>query len=77
MSSVLGFDLGHTGILAALPYLARLIFGFVFGSIGDQIRKKNWMTTTTTRKSFVLFCKFIVNKKRYRYDCTYYLFMFF
>ncbi|XP_049826833.1 sialin isoform X2 [Aethina tumida] len=55
MSSVLGFDLGHTGILAALPYLARLIFGFVFGSIGDQIRKKNWMTTTTTRKSFVLF----------------------
>ncbi|CAH0564458.1 unnamed protein product [Brassicogethes aeneus] len=53
MSSVLGFDLGHTGILAALPYLARLIFGFIFGSIGDFIRKHQWMSTTMTRKSFV------------------------
>lgn len=57
ISSVLGFDLGHTGILASLPYLARLLFGFIFGQIGDVIIRKKLMEKTTIRKSFVLFCK--------------------
>lgn len=57
MSTVLGFDLGHTGFLAALPYLARLIFGCIFGQIGDVITQKELMTKTTIRKVFLLFCK--------------------
>lgn len=60
MSEVLGFNLGHSGILASLPYLARMIFGFIFGTIGDYIRKANWMSVTQIRKSFIIFCKFKV-----------------
>ncbi|KAF2882551.1 hypothetical protein ILUMI_23629 [Ignelater luminosus] len=59
MSDVLGFNLGHSGILAALPYLARLLAGFLFGYIGDTIRKNNWMTVTTIRKSFITFSHFL------------------
>ncbi|KAG5867254.1 hypothetical protein JTB14_019027 [Gonioctena quinquepunctata] len=55
LSSVLGFTLGHTGILAALPYLARLLFGFFFGQVGDLIVRKSWMNKTMIRKSFILF----------------------
>ncbi|XP_023015544.2 sialin [Leptinotarsa decemlineata] len=55
LSSVLGFTLGHTGFLAALPYFARLIFGFLFGQLGDLIIRKSWMNKTMIRKSFVLF----------------------
>ncbi|XP_017779301.1 PREDICTED: sialin [Nicrophorus vespilloides] len=55
MSEILGFDLGHSGLLAALPYLARMIFGFIFGLIGDQLRKSNKLSVTCIRKSFVLF----------------------
>lgn len=57
MSSVLGFTLGHTGLLAAIPYLARAIFGFIFGTIGDIIIRKELIPRTTIRKSFILFCK--------------------
>lgn len=56
ISSVLGFDLGHTGILASLPYLARLIFGFIFGQLGDVITQKELMEKTKIRKTFVIFC---------------------
>ncbi|CAG9840099.1 unnamed protein product [Diabrotica balteata] len=55
LSSVLGFTLGHTGILAALPYLVRLILGIIFGQIGDYIIKKDLMRKTMIRKSFVVF----------------------
>lgn len=58
MSSVLGFTLGHTGIVAAFPYLARLIFGCIFGQVGDVIIRKNWMTKIAIRKTFILFCKY-------------------
>ncbi|KAF5302591.1 hypothetical protein FQA39_LY10209 [Lamprigera yunnana] len=59
MSEVLGFNIGHSGILAALPYLARSLAAFLFGYIGDKIHEKNWLTTTATRKSFVLFSHFL------------------
>ncbi|XP_044253590.1 sialin-like [Tribolium madens] len=59
LSSVLGFNLGHTGILAALPYLARLIFGFIFGFIGDFIRQRKVLSTTVVRKGFILFSHII------------------
>ncbi|KAJ3645922.1 hypothetical protein Zmor_023541 [Zophobas morio] len=55
LSTVLGFNLGHTGILAALPYLARLIFGFIFGLIGDFIRQRKILSTIMVRKGFILF----------------------
>ena len=58
LSTVLGFNLGHTGILAALPYLARLIFGFIFGLIGDFIRQRKILSTIMVRKGFILFCKY-------------------
>lgn len=58
MNSVLGFNLASAGFLSALPYLARMIAGFIFGSIGDYIRMKNIMSVTAVRKSFTMFCKY-------------------
>lgn len=57
MSEVLGFSLAKAGFLASLPYLARLFAGFVFGAVGDLIRKKEIMSVTTIRKFFCIFCK--------------------
>lgn len=59
ISEVLGFNLGKSGVLASLPYLARMLFGFGFGWIGDFIRKNQWMSVTSTRKFFVIFSHFI------------------
>lgn len=59
MSEVLGFSLAKAGFLASLPYLARLFAGFIFGAIGDLIRKKEIMSVTTIRKFFCIFCKYI------------------
>lgn len=58
MNEVLGFKLAKAGFLSALPYLARLLAGFIFGSIGDCIRKKELLSVTSTRKIFTIFCKF-------------------
>lgn len=57
MSEVLKFNLTEAGILSSLPYLFRLMFGFIFGSIGDSIRHRNLLTVTASRKTFCLFCK--------------------
>lgn len=57
MSEVLKFNLSKTGILSALPYLARMIFGFAFGAAGDALLKRNILSKTMIRKSFCLFCK--------------------
>ncbi|KAL1518097.1 hypothetical protein ABEB36_001772 [Hypothenemus hampei] len=54
MSTVLNFDIGHTGFLAALPYLTRMIAGFIFGSIGDFLLQKNIMSKTSLRKYFII-----------------------
>lgn len=56
---VLGFNLAQAGILASLPYLARLFSGFIFGTIGDSLRKSNVISVTTIRKSFCLICKIL------------------
>lgn len=53
---VLGFNIGKSGVLASLPYLARFFAGIIFGSIGDLIRRKHWFQVTTIRKSFCVFC---------------------
>lgn len=57
MSEVLKFKLTEAGILSSLPYLARLIAGYIFGSIGDTLRHKKILGTTAIRKSFCIFCK--------------------
>jgi ACS family sodium-dependent inorganic phosphate cotransporter len=57
MSEVLKFKLTEAGILSSLPYLARLIAGYIFGSIGDTLRHKKLLGTTAIRKSFCIFCK--------------------
>lgn len=58
MSEALGYNIQNSGILAALPYLARLVFGVMFGSIGDILRKKKVVSVSFMRKFFVIFCKY-------------------
>lgn len=53
----LGFNIAESGFLSSLPYLARTVCGLVFGSIGDFIRKNNFITVTTTRKLFCIPCE--------------------
>lgn len=57
LKEALGFDIKSSGALAALPYLARLTIGFIFGTIGDYIKKKEKMSVTLIRKFFTIFCK--------------------
>ncbi|KAL7050318.1 hypothetical protein ACKWTF_004034 [Chironomus riparius] len=59
MSEVLKFKLTEAGILSSLPYLARLIAGYIFGSIGDTLRHKKILGTTAIRKSFCIFSHII------------------
>ncbi|KAG5677919.1 hypothetical protein PVAND_007635 [Polypedilum vanderplanki] len=59
MSEVLKFNLTEAGFLSSMPYLARLLFGFVFGSIGDTLKQKNILSTTAIRKSFCVFSHII------------------
>lgn len=63
MSEVLKFNLSKTGILSALPYVARMLFGFLFGAIGDALLRRNILSKTTIRKSFSLFCKYYFNSE--------------
>lgn len=56
MKEALGFKIAKSGVLAAAPHLARLIFGLIFGSIGDYLKKKEKMSVTMIRKFFTLFC---------------------
>ncbi len=57
MSEVLKFNLSKAGVLSALPYFARMLFGFLFGAIGDALLTRNILTKTMIRKSFCLFCE--------------------
>ncbi|KAK9887903.1 hypothetical protein WA026_000206 [Henosepilachna vigintioctopunctata] len=59
MSTILGFNLSSSGFLSAMPYMARMIFGFIFGFFGDIIRKNNWMAPTVIRKCFTSFSHII------------------
>lgn len=57
MNEVLRFNLTKSGFLAALPYLARMICAFIFGSIGDLIMKQGRLSVTTIRKIFCVVCE--------------------
>lgn len=58
VAQVLGFDISKVGLIAGLPYISRMLMGFVFGSIGDILRKRKTLSVTTVRKSFIVFCKY-------------------
>ncbi|XP_069699796.1 vesicular glutamate transporter 1-like isoform X2 [Periplaneta americana] len=55
LKEALGFDLYATGGLAALPYLARLLFGIVFSEVTDAMRARKIMSTTYLRKLMAIF----------------------
>lgn len=58
MNEVLGFNLTKSGFLAALPYLARMVCAFIFGSIGDSILRRGILSVTKIRKIFCVVCEF-------------------
>uniref|UniRef100_A0A1B0DPH8 Major facilitator superfamily (MFS) profile domain-containing protein n=1 Tax=Phlebotomus papatasi TaxID=29031 RepID=A0A1B0DPH8_PHLPP len=55
MNVVLNFNLSQSGFLSALPYLARLTCGILFGYIGDFVRNRKWLSVTNIRKVFTIF----------------------
>lgn len=61
MMHVLKFDLKNAGYLSSLPYIARLILGFLFGIAGDIIRRRNILSVTAIRKLFCIFCEYYIS----------------
>lgn len=56
MNQVLKYDLKHAGIVSSFPYIARLVFGFIFGLFGDHLMQRG-VGATKIRKLFCIFCK--------------------
>lgn len=56
MADELGFNFQSAGLYSSLPHLARFLAGFIFGWIGDCLRRRN-TSPNCTRKSFCVFCK--------------------
>ncbi|KAL9915576.1 sialin isoform 1-T2 [Glossina fuscipes fuscipes] len=54
LSEVLGFNLSSAGFIASLPHLVRMLGAFVFGSLADWIRRRDWLTVTAMRKIFCI-----------------------
>jgi MFS transporter, ACS family, solute carrier family 17 (sodium-dependent inorganic phosphate cotransporter), other len=59
MTEVLGFKLINTGCISSIPYLMRIIFGFLFGWIGDYQRNSQVISVTVIRKFYCIFCKYV------------------
>lgn len=59
LTEALKFNLSSAGFLSAMPLLGRLLAGFGFGILGDFIKSKSCMKTTTIRKSFCLICEWL------------------
>ena len=57
MMEVLGFKLANAGCISSIPYLLRIIFGFLFGWIGDYQRNSKVLKVTVIRKFYCIFCK--------------------
>lgn len=58
MTEVLKFELTDAGCLSSIPYLMRIICGFIFGWIGDNQRRNKQLKVTTIRKFYCIFCEF-------------------
>lgn len=56
LTSVFGFDIKNSGFMSALPYLVRLVGGWVFGIIGDFVISKEYLSRNKARKIFITFC---------------------
>lgn len=54
------YDLGKTGFLSSIPYLAMAIMIAISGSFADWFCEKKIFTTTQVRKIFTC-CSFIVH----------------
>jgi ACS family sodium-dependent inorganic phosphate cotransporter len=52
MKEILNFDLGRTGFMSALPYLAMSIVIPISGYVADRLQEKGILTTTQVRKLF-------------------------
>ena len=50
LTTILKFDISSSGIVAALPFLASWICQFAAGGSADFIRKRNFLSTISTRK---------------------------
>lgn len=57
LSEVLGFQISSTGLLAALPYVARMLSAVLFGYAGDFVRARNMMSVMGIRRLFCLICE--------------------
>lgn len=57
MNEALGFNLRDSGFLAALPYLARMTFAFIFGYVGDLVFRSGKLSVTNIRRIFTVVCK--------------------
>lgn len=55
LSEVLGFNLTKAGFLSSAPHLARILLGFVFGTLGDVVRRRQLLSVTNIRKTFCIF----------------------
>lgn len=51
-TDAMNYNLGKTGFLSALPYLAMGILLLVFGYFADLFQIKGWLTTTQVRRYF-------------------------
>lgn len=56
LTKALGFKLTKGGMLASLPWFARMAFGFFFSWAGDTVRKREIVSLTTFRKSASILC---------------------
>jgi len=54
ITDTLNFDLGKTGILSAVPYLAMGILLAVSGYLADWLQVKGIWTTTQVRRNFIV-----------------------
>lgn len=61
LTEALKFNLSSAGFLSSMPLLGRLLAGFGFGMLGDFIRSKDYMSTTSIRKSFCVICELLLS----------------
>ncbi|KAG4080740.1 hypothetical protein HA402_005920 [Bradysia odoriphaga] len=52
LRDAMNYNLGKTGFLSALPYLAMGVLLLVFGYFADLFQIKGWLTTTQVRRYF-------------------------
>ncbi|XP_014237171.1 vesicular glutamate transporter 2-like [Trichogramma pretiosum] len=59
LTKALNMSISKGGLIASLPWIGRLVFGFFFSWIGDNIRQKQIVSLTVFRKCASIFALFI------------------